>query len=161
MKRVLLGLLFLVVALIAVRQVVFLLASDETKIAWLIEGMEEGFNDAHAGRAVEGLANDWGHAGSPIDRSSLQAALFQEFRSFGQSKKGRETYRVTVIEDSLEITVDGDRASIACEAEFARQHEEEWSPVWRIRIDAKLEDGEDGWRFTSSSHEDLVGWGLR
>jgi len=160
-KRLLLAVAVIVVGFLAVRQLVIVLASDETKIEWLIEDMADGFNDAHAGDAVEGLAKDWRHEGSGIDRPTLQAALFQEFRSFGESKRGRETYRVEVLEDLLTIRVDGETATVAGEAEFARAHEDEWSTVWRIRFAAELANGEAGWEIGTSRHENLEGWGLR
>jgi len=160
-RGILLLIAAVVVAFLGIRWTIHQLVSDETKITWLIEGMVEGFDEGKAGDAVEGLAEDWRHESSSVDRDLLRSALAREILSRRQSSAKEWPYRVEVPEDLLRITVDGDEAEVECEAIFHRRHQEEWRSVWRMEVRAELVRGDDGWRFQYSRHEDLEGRGLR
>ncbi len=159
LKRILVVVLVLVVGFLGVRSAIRALASDETKITWLIEDMAEGFNDGRAGTAVGGLAAEWRHEGSRVDRDLLREVLAREVLSARTSRSGELPHRVAIPEELLLITVEEDFARVECEAIFDERNEEEWKTVWCVRIWAELERGEDGWRIVRSRHEDLVGRG--
>jgi hypothetical protein len=161
MKRILLAALALAALVLTARYLFLALASDETKITWLIEEMEEGFDEGRAGTATSGLARDWSHGDSSIDRDTLRALLAQEFLTARQSSDRALRYRVEIPETTLEIEVEGDSADLRCEAVFESRRGEEWSTVWRVSVEVELRKGEGEWEIHASRHEDLEGRGLR
>jgi hypothetical protein len=133
-----------------------LLTSDETKIRRLVAGMEEAYNAGRPGSCVGPLAKDWRHEGHEIDRELLLGALFQVARDRERETKQLRT-RVEVDEGAADVTVDGERATLACEAVFARLRAGQWSESWRVQVEAELADGDDGWEIVKSRHRDLSG----
>ena len=136
------------------------LASDEQKIRWQVEEMLEGYNTAQPGMAVGPLDPDWRHEGhGELDRELLRGALFRVAMNDRDRETRELTSRVALVEDSLVIEVAGDTAALEFEAVFSRRKrgDEEWTERWRLRIEAELEDGDDGWKIVRSRHEDLAG----
>lgn len=131
-------------------------ASDETRIRWLVESMEENYNAGDPSDCVEPIAATWHHAGTEMDRRMLFGALLQ----IAQERE-RETRqlrsRVEVDEEAATIAVEGERATLTLDAQFSRRKGAEWQPSWQVRITAELVDGDDGWEIVTSSHEDLAG----
>lgn len=131
-------------------------ASDETKIRWLVESMEESYNVGDPSDCVEPIAADWRHAGTEMDRRMLFGALL----SIAQERE-RETRqlrsRVEIDEEAAKIVLAGERATLTLDAQFLRKRSDEWQPSWHVRITAELVDGDDGWEIVSSRHEDLAG----
>ena len=155
-RKILLSLLALAGLYLGVGLVVRFLASDETRIRWLIEQMEEAYNDGRPGSCVGPLARDWKHEGYSIDREMLLGGLFQAARE--RDKETRQLRsRVEVDEDALEIALDGERATLATEAVFSRLRAGQWERTWHLRIQAELVDGDEGWKIVKSRHEDLSG----
>lgn len=161
MKRVLFFAIVVVLLFFGIRTLVLALVSDETKIAWLIEEMEEGFDDGSAKSATSGLAHEWRHEDAEVDRDTLRALLAREFMVGRQNHDGELIHRVELPEQLLEITVTDDTAAVRCEAIFERLRDEEWSVVWRARIEVELVKVEGEWEIHASRHEDLEGRGLR
>ena len=139
------------------RWVVLALASDETRIRWMIENMEEAYNEGKAGRCVAPLAKNWTHDSyDGVNRDLVFAVLAREV--LGPEAKQRGERRVVVDPEGLLIEVlDEERASLTAEVDFSRLLEEEWQSRWRARVEADLEKGEDGWRIVRSRHTDLEG----
>ena len=131
-------------------------ASDETKIRWRIADMEEAYNAGRPGACVAPLARDWHHEGSSIDREMLLGGLFQAARERDKQTGGLRS-RVEVDEDAAQIAVNGARATLAVEARFSRLRAGAWEDAWRVRFEAELVDGDDGWQIVKSRHEDLAG----
>jgi len=155
-KRILLGLFVVAGLYLGVGLVVRLLASDETRIRWLVEQMEEGYNTGHPGSCVGPLAKDWRHEGYGVDREMLLGGLFQTARD--RDPKTRELRsRVTTDLESLAIAVDGDRATLTARATFEGLRGGAWQEVWRLEIEAELERRDEGWRIVRSRHHDLQG----
>jgi len=156
LKKVALVLAALLALYLGVGWLIRMLASDETKIRWLVEGMEQAYNTGDAGDCVAPLARNWRHEGYEIDRQFLLGAVFQASRE--RDKETREMLtRVDVDEDALAITVDGERATLAAEAVFSRLRKGEWQETWRIRVEGELVDGEDGWEILRTRHSDVRG----
>ena len=161
MKRSLLMILVLVAALVCGRWACSAFASDETKIRRLLAEMEDGFNEGSGKRATSGLAETWKHAGRARSREDLRGYLLIEFQQQRAQKARRLTLRVEIPEDSIAISVEGDRAHLELEARFEKLAGEEWRPQWRTRIRAVLARGEEGWQIVETEKEDLEGNGLR
>lgn len=131
-------------------------ASDETKIRWLVEQMEEAYNAGRPGSCVGPLAKDWSHEGYSLDRQLLLGGLFQSARDRDRETRQLRS-RVEVDESALRIAVTGPRATLATEATFSRLRAGKWEESWRLALEAELEDGPDGWKFVTSRHTDLAG----
>jgi len=160
MKRVLLILLGAVVLWFGFRGLRYALASDETKIEWLLERMEEGYNEGHAGRTVSGFHRDWHHADYPIDREQVRGGVFVMDREQRAQGSGELTRRVSIGREELVIEVSGDHASARFPLTFARLEQGAWHDTWKARVFAELEHGENGWLIVSSRHEDIEGTAL-
>jgi hypothetical protein len=157
MVKKLLGLALALGALYVVGAwLVDLFTSDETKIRRIVAGMEEAYNEGRPGSCVGPLAKDWRHEGHEIDRELLLGALFQTARDRDRETKELRT-RVEVDEEAAEVSVDGERASLACDATLSRLRAGQWSETWRVHIEAELADGDDGWEIVESRHRDLAG----
>ena len=155
-KRILLALLALAALYYGGRSLVRFFASDETKTRRLVAQMEEAYNEGSPGSCVGPLAKDWRHEGYEIDRELLLGALFQTARD-----RDRETHqlrsKVDVDEDAVEVTVDGEHATLTTEATFSRLRAGKWEESWHLCITAELQDGDDGWEIVKSRHQDLRG----
>lgn len=161
MKRVFLVLVLLVVGYVGVRWLVVALASDETRIRWSVEEMVAGFNEGSGKRATSGFAETWDHGDTELRRDDLRGYLLAEFQQQRSQKARRLTLRVDVPEDTLVIAVVDERATLELEARFEKLRGEEWQPLWRMRVEAVLSKGEDGWKIVETAKEDLEGRGLR
>jgi len=156
-KRGLVVLLAAVIVVFGARAIVRALASDETKIRWRIESMAEGYNSGDVGDAIGPLAKDWKHEGFPYGREDVRGELVREFFQERDKKTGKPTHKVELDEDTLQVDVQGDAATLQVEASFQEKDGEAWVERWRARIHGDLAKGENGWFFHHTSHEDLVG----
>lgn len=155
-RRILLALAVLVLSWFGSGFVMRLFASDETKIRWLVERMEEAYNAGRPGSCVGPLARNWRHEGSEIDRQLLLGALFETARDRDQETRKLRS-RVEVDEAAAVIQVEGERATLALEAVFSRLRQGQWSETWRARVEAELVDGDGGWEIVKSRHADVAG----
>ncbi len=133
------------------------LASDETKIRWKIEQMFEGYNTGRAGLGVAHLHKNWRHEAYELDRELLRGALIRASMQDRDRETKELTSRVELLEDSLVISVAEAQANIELRAAFSRRRDGEWTEGWRIRVEADLEKGDEGWQIVTSRHDDLEG----
>lgn len=139
------------------RALVRLLASDETLIRWAIEDMEEGYNEGDVGDAIGPVHERWAHEGYEFDRELLRAVLVGEFLQDRDPETKKLLRRVRLVEDSLVVEAEGDGARARVEAVFSRREQGEWRDVWHAHVESDWRRTEDGWRLTSSRHEDRAG----
>jgi hypothetical protein len=132
------------------------LASDETKIRWMVADMVRGYDEGDVGDCIGAFAESWRHEGSEITRELLRGALIQTALERDPATK-RQSSRVEIQAESLVVTVAGDKARLECEARFSRLRHGEWEPTWDLHAEAELEKGEHGWRIVQSRHRDLRG----
>ncbi len=133
------------------------LASDETKIRWLVEGMEEGYNEGRPRACFGPLALDWRHENYELDRELLRGALIRTALQDRDPRTKELLTKVELDDESLAITVDGDRASLECDLTFWRLRSGVWDQVWSMHATAELAEGDDGWKIVRSRHEDRRG----
>jgi len=150
------ALLALAALYLGVAWLVELLTPDDTKIRRLVAQMEDAYNRGDPGDCVEPLARAWRHERYELDRQLLFGALLQAARERDRETRELPT-RVTIDEDAASIDVQDDQATLALEALFERRRGGEWRASWRIRVEAELADGDDGWEIVKSRHEDLTG----
>jgi len=149
MKRVLFGILAVVLLWFGVRAIVHLLASDETKIRWLVEDMVDGFNETRMNPIMTGLAQDFVDEHSGRGKDDVRAALAQMFLQDKDPKTKRFPYRVQVPEQEFSVQVqraEPRTAALDLVANFDESAGEEWHPVRSAAVHAELLLGPDGWK---------------
>lgn len=158
MKRILLALLVLVASFIAFQQVRGCVVSEETKIRWRIEAMQEGFNEAKVAPCLRGVAEGWRDSQGRVDRALLADALRYAFLQERDPKTKSFRYRVD-FEEELFIELDPedeDRALAVLVLRFDRIDGEEWSVTWRVRVQATMARSEDrGWQIARTERETI------
>ncbi len=162
MKRLSFSLILIALSFLVLRRLYVALASDEKQIRWLVERMEEAYDDGRAGGCVADVHREWTHEGTEeahLDRALLEAGLRGRFFQ-SRSKEGRELLvRVDVDQDALEIAVEDGMASLACEARFYEQERGEWSETWHARLEAELVREGGRWLVKRTRHRTLEGRG--
>jgi hypothetical protein len=159
-KRVLLVLLGLVALFFGVRAIVHALASDETKIRWLLEDMTDGFNETRMNPILSGLAQEFVDDGSGARKDDVRAALAQLFlqRKDPQTKKFPFRARIEV----EAVRVQGTKSA---ESDFVLDVEESrgelWRAAWKARVHADLVQDSGDWFVQRTRVDTLEGQRLR
>jgi hypothetical protein len=157
MKQVLVILAATVMTFVLGRMLVLALVSDETKITWLIEGMEEGYNEGDLSDCIGPLHDDWRHDGYSVNREYMKGGLFRAFREERDGETHERTSKVEIVGDGPSVEVTGDTARVEVEARFSRMRGDAWEETWHIRVFGDLEQGEDGWKIVHTRHDDVKG----
>ena len=137
------------------------LASDETKIRWMIEAAVEGFNDGKTGSALAPLSDDWRDRAAGLQKNTLHqilvAAVFQE-----KDPTNNEFALELIVPPELLVIVvaEDDVATATMQARFSRKRGPERTSLWIISIEADLRVGEDGWEVWRTNHTSLEGRGF-
>lgn len=162
MKKLLLVVPFVLVAVIGVRRIVHILAPDESKIRATVEHMEEGYNGEDLALMLGDIADDWRHASTRLDKATLKRVFFQQF-VLERTREGELVRsRVRVDHEGLLIEVDepGTGARLIGEATFQRLVDGEYRDVWQVRVEGALEKRDADWVLVESRHESLRGRSL-
>jgi len=151
MKRVLFGVLAIVLLWFGVRAIVHFFASDETKIRWVVEDMVDGFNDTRMNPIMTGLAQDFvdESSGHKYKKDDVRAGLAQMFLQRKDPKTKRFPFRVQVPEEEFHVQVqrvEPRTAELDLVAYFDESAGEEWHPQGKIQVHAELLLGPDGWK---------------
>jgi hypothetical protein len=131
------------------------LASDTTKIRWLIEGMAESFNDMSSGGTVKGLSEEFEEETSGASKSEVRSFLLYIFLRERDEKTKDFLYRVEL--DAPRIELKGEKADVALNAQFFRKRGEGWTSIWVVGIEAKLRKEDAGWRIHRSTYKTRKG----
>ena len=135
------------------------LASDETRIRRLVEGLVDGFNDERAARALRGFARDFLDETSGADRELVHTAVVHLFFTRRDPETKEFTLRLEVPEDTLIIEVltpdEAARANGVLRL-FQRAAERE-ELLWEVSFQGQLAQIDDRWRFVRSTHETVGG----
>ncbi len=156
MKKIALVLAALLLALLAGRAVIRGMASEETKIRWLVQEEVESFNATSVSGCIDVLAPEYREITTGLDRSSLRGVLLYVFQKYRDQDSREFLYSLAAPDELLVVTLRNEVETEA-EAEFKVVLSERGVPVWAIRVQAELFRGEDGWRFVSSRHETVEG----
>ena len=105
MRRVLFGVLAIVLLYFGVRAIVHFFASDETKIRWVVEDMVDGFNETRMNPVMTGLAQEFVHEDPPVHKDEARAMLAQMFLQDKDPQTKRFPYRVRVPEEEFRLQV--------------------------------------------------------
>ena len=137
-----------------------LLASEDTRIRWMLEDSTSSFNTTYLAGCLEGFAEDYRDESFPeLDRDLLRRALQVVFlREVNGQTKEFQT-RVLLPEENLQILVGDteDQATAEFRLYLEQRTGEEWKPKWELQVTAKLGVVDGNWRIRSSSHQTLNG----
>jgi hypothetical protein len=167
MSKIFTGLVVLGLAVLAGRWACHALASDETRIRWRIEAMQEGFNDQRTARVLRGLTQDFRDATEGVGRQEVREALASIFlRNLGNQGVPTE-YRLELpdehwrieLHEEPEADADGpQRARAWIKAVFTEVRGEATELYWDVDIEAELiEDPEQGWLIQRTEHKTISG----
>ena len=161
LKRALIG-IALALALLAIGKVLWVVfASDETRIRWVLESMEEGFNAPDVGDMLAGLSEGFTvrrkNSSRSVSRDKLAMVLRgQVLREVQGLDSGRPRH-VVLVDDSIEISTDEKRAQASLELRFFRDAAPESLEVGHVRIRCELSESEEGWTVDRAEYELLSG----
>ncbi len=158
MKRILLIALGLLLLVLGARALFRALSSDETKLRWRLEAMEEGYNEGDVGDAIGPIARDWKHDGAgEVTRDYVSRGLaYRSFQGYDQATDER-IWRLEIDWDSLLILVEGDEATTEFVATFLERGRDGWNVEWKLEADCRWRRSSEGWFLYASSHENLEG----
>jgi hypothetical protein len=157
MKRFLLCAIAAFAAYFGLRAIVHGLASDETKIRWVVEDMASGFNATRMSPVLAGLAPDFLDETWGADRELVHAALAHMFFTDKDETTKRFLYRVEIPKDDLTIDIDGHNAEMKFVASFFEVHGDEEKMTWKARMQAHFVKTDDGWRIRRSESTSIEG----
>lgn len=135
------------------------LASDETRIRWVIEDMLEGFNEARLRPLMDGLSPQFVDRVSGARRADVRDALIHSFFQDVDPSTKQYLYRAALDEDSLAIEVDpeGETAAVGLSARFVELRGTEELPFWDARIEGRVQLFDGAWVWietTAINHSD-------
>lgn len=132
------------------RAIVRLFQSDETQIRAVVESMTDGFNATRTNAVLEGLDARFLDEAYGADKELVRAALVRLFFTAKDETTKGFLYRAETKVSNVVVTeASGDRpasATAEIEAVFHERRGESESEAWRIALQAKLEETDDGWR---------------
>jgi hypothetical protein len=155
MKYVLLAVLA-VVAWFGGRALWRAMASDETRIGWLVADEAAAFNGAAPLSILSGFAPEYREDTVGLDRNGLRAALLWAFQN-QRAGDGAFRYRVEIAPESLDATVDGDSAQAGFGLLLFDRRTGQDAPIWEIDVKAGLRRRDGDWSFVRSTHTTLRG----
>jgi len=182
LRKGLLALVVLALASWGVSALVRALASDETRIRWVLEEMAEGFNETRLAAATEGVGESFRDETSGVNKADLIEVLRYVFMSSKHPVTHAFPYRLEIPREELSIelreprvgehgkqararflarVVEPDplpRRGARADEDSAPGEDGELAPrSWDLRVEADFVDTEDGWKLARSTHEKLSG----
>ena len=160
MKRPALVLLGIAVVAVIVYGGYRMLASDETRIRWLLDDAASSFNDTHLGGCLAAFAPDYRDKTiSGRGRAELAQPLRYVFVAGVDPKTRHFLFRVRIPEQDVTVKVaaSGETAAAQFTLHLEAQRQDTWEPVWELRVTAGLGKAGGDWRIQESSHETVGG----
>jgi len=153
LKRLALALVGAALAFALVRSILRSLASDETRVRWLVEELARDFNAGDAGDVGAKLHADYVDLGTGYGRDVVQEALlYLVFQDREPGTKGFR-YRVEIDADALEVRVhdsDPRTADATIRADLFRRTGETEEPYWNAVVPTRFAKGENGWKIVET-----------
>jgi hypothetical protein len=154
-RRVLLIAAALMVAYFAVRAIRTALASDETRIRWLLADEAAAFNDCGMLSVLDHFAPEWQDETTGVSRQALKGGLLYVFQNRRDAKTGRFLYRIEVGE--TDIDVQGERATAKFPLVLHEGIDTAERAIWELKVTADLGKHDGSWRIDRSRHETVHG----
>ncbi len=160
MKRPALLLLGIVAIALAAYASYRSLASDETRIRWLLEGAARSFNDAHLGGCLEAFDESYRDTSTTptLEHATLASALRHVFLQRVDGKTRAFLLRVRIPEEALTIRLEaGQQAEATFELDLDEHRRGAWQPAWQLEVTAQLRKAGGNWLIQRSSHQTTAG----
>jgi hypothetical protein len=134
------------------------LASDATRIRWLVEDMKESFNSSSARGVVGGLSKDFVDESTRAERIDIHQFLIYFFQKERDPTTKEFKYHVDIEQPEITVEPEGRKASVRIQADFRVRRGEERPSIWQVEIQGQLEnDDEEGWLIVRASHRTIAG----
>lgn len=160
-KKILIGVIGIALAALAVHWIRLTTASDETRIRWLLEEMEEGFNDSSASSVVSGLSEEFLEESERLEKHQIRQFLLYLFLRERDPETKEFRFRVRLHEPDIQVALpDAREATVRLRAEFLRLRngkDRSWETTWEADIQAQLRKEDDGWKVHRSRHREVGG----
>lgn len=129
------------------------LASDETRIRWVVEEMLAGFNAAQLRPIMAGLAPDFVDVTSGVRRAELREVLIASFFQDVDPQTRAFAYQAELADGGLELELseDGEGAQAQLHVLFSVRRGAQLQPFWDARITGELRELDDGWQWVRTS----------
>jgi hypothetical protein len=161
MKRILLVLVGAAALIFGGRALYRALASDETRIGWVIDDMVEGFNDTRMKPILAGLDKSFLDDTYGADRELVRAAAAHLFFQALDPETKRFLYRAECTVEAIVVADGASEATATFEARFFERRGEDEELAWRARVEGELLEFEGDWRFVRSRTTTLDGERIR
>ena len=145
----------LLAAFFALKFVLRLFESDETRIRRRVAAIEAAFNDGAAGGVADALAPSFRERSSGLGRDEVRGLLFQFFQTSRDPKTRELVVAVRVETESVKIDLAGEkptRARLALTAVFTRRSTSQPGPgvTARVEFRGQLEKLDGEWKFVEA-----------
>jgi hypothetical protein len=154
-KRILLVLLAGVTVFFLGRAAIRAMASDETRIGWLLAEEAAAFGGASLLNLLPHFAEDYRDAAG-IGQAKLRGAVVWAWHH-ERDADGRFRWRVALPVGSGLVAVDGDVATAEFPLRLLEGGGDDARVVWELRVRARLQRREGEWWIVGSSHETVAG----
>ncbi|HLQ38834.1 MAG TPA: hypothetical protein VK348_13580 [Planctomycetota bacterium] len=128
------------------------LASDATRIRWLLQDEVSAFNGGNVGDVLAGFADGYRDTTAGIDRNDLHQCLLYVLLQRSQGMH----YRAELHDDTA-IEPDGNTARASFGLALDSGMPAQQRPRWELQVDAELAKTPAGWQFVHSTHRTLAG----
>jgi len=164
LRRILLGLAGALLCFFVGRAIVRALVSDETRIRWLVEDMQAGFDRTRMDPILVAFAGNFRDDTSGADRQNVREALAYLFLTAKDPQTKAFPYRVEVGIPRIAVdrsTASEPTADVDVDARFFDRRGSEEQLAWEIAVASRWTRGEYGWRIASTRYETKSGRMLR
>lgn len=156
MKRLLLTLILAVAAFFGGRAVYRAMASDETKIGWLLADEAAAFHAASLLNLMPNFAADYRDDTTGLSLQTLRGGVLWAWQN-QRDAEDRFTWHLDLPEGPGEVAVDGDTATATFPLRLYSGSGDEAKLVWGLRVTATLQRQDGEWRIARSSHSTTEG----
>jgi len=156
MKRVLLLVIVVVAAVGGGRALYHALASDQTRIGWLLQEEAAAFNAASVLNVMPHFATDYRDDTVGVDLQMLRGGVVWAWQN-ERDANGRFAWRLELPEGAGEVSIDGDAATAVFPLQLWKGGGDAAQLVWGLRVHAKLHRRDGEWWIERSSHETIAG----
>lgn len=132
------------------------MASDPTKIGWLLADEAAAFHGASVLHLVPGFAPDYHDDTTGLDQQSLRSAVLWLWQN-KHDAEGHFAFSVDLPEGAGLIEVDGDTATAKFPLQLFDRVAADAAPVWEIDVEARLRRHGSEWQIVGSRHKTTGG----
>jgi len=156
MKRILLLVILVTVAVGGGRALYHALASDRRRIDWLLREEVDAFDAANVLNLMPHFATDYRDDTAGIDAQMLRGGVVWAWQN-ERDASGGFAWHLELPEGAGEVTLDGDAATAVFPLQLWRRSADTAQLVWGLRVHAQLQRRDGAWWLVRSTHETIEG----